>query len=144
MDPTPVRPPSLLDPQLLWAIGALIATLLLGALIFAWLDRWRKRGERNTPGATPAQQLTAFRQSYERGELSQEEYERVKAKLAPKVRQQMNLPPKPESAQATPKPGFGYGIDPRALTGSDGHNRGNLPPAAPNEPTTDLPPPVDH
>jgi hypothetical protein len=137
MDPHPVRPPSLLDPQLLWAIGALIATLLLGALIFAWLDRWRKRGERNTLGATPAEQLTAFRQSYERGELSQEEYERVRAKLAPKVRQQMNLPPKTETTDATPKPGLGYGIDPRGLTGSDGQTKGNSPPATPTEPKTD-------
>src|SRR5271154_1695457 len=93
MDPHPVRPPSLLDPQLLWAMVALVATLLLGAVIFAWLDRWRKRGDRDT--LTPVDQLTAFRQSYERGELSQQEYERIRAKLAPKVRQQVNLPPKP-------------------------------------------------
>jgi hypothetical protein len=108
MDPPPARPPSLLDPQLLWAMVALVATLLLGALIFAWLDRWRRRGNRDT--LTPVDQLTAFRQSYDRGELSQQEYERIRAKLAPKVRQQVNLPPKaanagPPAAQpATPEP----------------------------------------
>ena len=46
MDPTPTRTPTLLDPQLLWATFALIAILLLGAIIFAWLDRWRKRNKR--------------------------------------------------------------------------------------------------
>jgi hypothetical protein len=106
MDPHPARPPSLLDPQLLWAMVALVATLLLGALIFAWLDRWRRRGDRDT--LTPIDQLTSFRQSYDQGELSQEEYERIRAKLAPKVRQQVKLPPKamqsdePPSAAARP------------------------------------------
>jgi hypothetical protein len=136
METPPVRHPSLLDPQLLWAMAALIATLLLGAVIFAWLDRWRKRGgARDT--LTPTDQLTAFRQSYERGELSQEEYERVRAKLAPKLRQQVNLPPKSTTPEEKPKPAFGYGIDPRGLAGPDGLNKGDLPPAAPTEPKTD-------
>ncbi len=91
-DPLPKPPPSLLDPQLLWATFALIATLLLGALVFAWLDRWRKRPQREI--LTPADQLAAFRSSYERGELSQEEYQRIRATLAPKLRQQLDLPPK--------------------------------------------------
>jgi hypothetical protein len=116
MDPTPVRTPSLLDPQLLWAIAALVATLLVGALIFAWLDRWRKRGDRDT--LTPADQLTTFRQSYDRGEMSQEEYERIKAKLAPKVRQQYNVAPKRESGTPTSPPAASGGQnDPPAAAG---------------------------
>jgi hypothetical protein len=87
MDPPPLRNPSLFDPQLLWATGALIVTLLLGALIFAWLDRWRKRADREV--VTPADELTAFRLSYEQGELSQEEYERIRARLAPKIKRQI-------------------------------------------------------
>src|SRR5947209_3489894 len=102
MDPHPARPPSFLDPQLLWAMAALIATLLLGAIVFAWLDRWRKRGDRTI--LTPADQLTSFRQSYERGELSQGEYERIRAKLAPKLREQVNLPPRPTDGGPRPVP----------------------------------------
>ena len=112
MDPLPKPPPSLLDPQLLWAMVALITTLLLGAVIFAWLDRWRKRGDRDR--LTPTDQLTAFRQSYERGELSQEEYQRIRAKLAPRVRQQVNLPPKP----ARPNPTAG-GENPQPSESTD-------------------------
>jgi hypothetical protein len=102
MDPHPARPPTLLDPQLLWAMVALVATLLLGALIFAWLDRWRRRGERDI--LTPIDELTSFRQSYDRGELNQEEYERIRAKLAPKVRQQVKLPPKAAPTDGPPSP----------------------------------------
>jgi len=97
MDPPPLRNPSLFDPQLLWATGALITTLLLGALIFAWLDRWRKRADRAV--ITPADELTAFRLSYERGELSQEEYERIRARLAPKIKQQLGAADKPTSRE---------------------------------------------
>jgi len=97
MDPLPQTHPSLFDPRLLWATAALIATLLLGALIFAWLDRWRKRADRRD-AITPADQLTAFRLSYEQGELSQEEYERIRAKLAPKIKQQLGAADKPAAA----------------------------------------------
>ena len=104
MDPLADHPRlTLLDPQLLWATFALIATLLLGALIFAWLDRWRKRPEAGV--LTPGEQLASFRSSYERGELSQGEYERIRAKLAPKLRQQLDLPAKDvHHAERQPEP----------------------------------------
>jgi hypothetical protein len=117
MDPPPAHPPSLTDPQLLWAMFALLATLLLGALVFAWLDRWRKRPVRDI--LTPVDQLTAFRQSYDRGEMSQEEYERIRAKLAPKVRAQVNLPPtKPsDTGQSPPAASGGVPAPPDAAGG---------------------------
>jgi hypothetical protein len=100
--PAPGRGPSLLDPQLLWATFALVATLLLGALVLAWFDRLRKRPD---PAVlTPGEQLTAFRLSYERGELSQEEYERIRARLAPQLRQQLDLPAAPAKKTEAPPP----------------------------------------
>src|SRR5437762_11688400 len=92
--PPPGRGPSLLDPQLLWATCALVATLLLGALVLAWFDRLRKRSDPSV--LTPGEQLAAFRLSYERGELSQQEYERIRDRLAPRLRQQLDLPPTPD------------------------------------------------
>jgi len=101
MDPLPKPAPSLFDPQLLWATVALIVTLLLGALVFAWLDRWRKRPDREI--LTPADELNAFRLSYEQGELSQEEYERIRARLAPKIKRQFGAAENPV-AQPRPRP----------------------------------------
>ncbi|MFO0811009.1 MAG: SHOCT domain-containing protein [Gemmataceae bacterium] len=101
-DDTPDAPTSLSDPALLWTTFALIAALLIGALIIAWFDRWRKRPAEY--GMSPAEQLAAFKLSYERGELSQQEYERIKAKLGPKVRRQMNLPDRPKTTDTAPEP----------------------------------------
>jgi hypothetical protein len=100
--------PSLLDPRLLWATISLVAILLLGALVLAWFDRLRKRVDQNV--LTPGDQLAAFRLSYERGELSQEEYERIRARLSPKLRKQLDLPAAPTRRE---KPG-GSGEPPPA------------------------------
>jgi hypothetical protein len=106
--PPPAGGPSLLDPRLLWATVSLVAILLLGALVLALFDRLRKRADQNV--LTPGDQLAEFRLSYERGELSQEEYERIRAKLGPKLRQQLNLPAapirrdKPGGSQGEPPP----------------------------------------
>jgi hypothetical protein len=102
--PPPAGGPSLLDPRLLWATISLVAILLLGALVLALFDRLRKRADQSV--LTPGDQLAEFRLSYERGELSQQEYERIRAKLGPKLRQQLNLPPQgPERERAKPAPG---------------------------------------
>lgn len=62
---------------LLWG-GVLIAVLLFGAVILTKLDRWRKRmSEPEDVGDA----LTSFRLSYEDGEISEEEYKRIRARL---------------------------------------------------------------
>jgi len=97
---------SLLDPRLLWATLALVAALLIGAAVIAWADRWRKKADRGL--TSPGEQLAAFRLSYERGELSQEEYERIRARLAPKIRESgpglKGPTPKPPAPAAEPGP----------------------------------------
>ena len=71
--------PSILDPRILWLTGLLVATLLLGAMILSWLDRWRKR---QLSDDRPGDQLTSFRALYEAGEISREEYERIRSRVA--------------------------------------------------------------
>lgn len=94
---------SLTDPRVLWPTFSLVVILLLAAVVLSWFDRWRKR----TDGAlvSAADQLNAFRISYERGELSPEEYKRIKARLAPKIKQQLNVPsPAPADRPASHPP----------------------------------------
>jgi hypothetical protein len=72
---------------------SLIAVLLLGAVLVYLVDRWRKRLQSERPSA--GDQLTSFRALYERGELSREEYERIRNKLGQKLRQELDLPGRP-------------------------------------------------
>ena len=93
---------SLTDPRVLWPTFGLVVILLLAAMILSWFDRWRKRTDAAV--VSPADQLNAFRLSYERGELSPEEYKRIKAKLAPKIKEQLNVPPTPTDEPPTSEP----------------------------------------
>lgn len=63
---------------LIWG-SILVAVLVLGAIVLARLDRWRKR---MTGPEEIEDTLSAFRLSYEEGEISEEEYKRIRAKLA--------------------------------------------------------------
>ena len=65
----------------LWLVGF----LLLAALILQ-IVRVRRQRSRGL-GSTLSQQLTEFRQAYERGEMSKEEYERVHALMTGRIQQ---------------------------------------------------------
>jgi hypothetical protein len=84
--------------RLLWAGLALVVALLAGAAVLAAVDRWRRRmtGE----AATGADALAGFRLSYERGELSEEEYRRVRARLAGGPPERRPPPDPPANAAA--------------------------------------------
>ena len=121
----------------LWTTLTLVVVLLIAALVLAVVDRWRKRSamsERMSPG----DQLTHFRELYDRGELSREEFERIRALLGQRLRQDLQLPGgKPAAAPAqNPNPESANGIRPadgqRAAppTGSDGEQ----PPRPPEPP----------
>jgi hypothetical protein len=69
-----------------------VVTLLLGALVIALVDRWRKRSRQDRPDT--GDQLSHFRSLYDRGELSREEFEQIRAKLGAKLRQEMKISPK--------------------------------------------------
>jgi uncharacterized membrane protein len=68
------------EENLIFAISALAGVLLIGAVIIAKVDRWRKRqmtDSDDTPGY-----LGSFREMYEQGEISKEEYDRVLKRMA--------------------------------------------------------------
>lgn len=62
---------------LLWG-GVFIAVLLIGAVILARVNKWR---EGMTCDLNSTDSLAAFQLSYEDGELDDEEYKRIRARL---------------------------------------------------------------
>jgi hypothetical protein len=76
----------------------LAGALLLAALLIALVSRWRRRGEPSP--LTPSQQLAQFRSLYERGGLSQEEFNRLHALLGSELRQEVKLPAQPPAPRA--------------------------------------------
>ena len=90
------------DPRLFWLTLALVAVILVGALVIYWLDRWRKRSDAERLSAND--QLAQFRELYDQGQLSQEEFERIRASLAPQLRQEWDAPAAGRDPAAEPKP----------------------------------------
>lgn len=75
------------DPRTALAAGLLVAVLLAGAAALFLLDRWRRRQFADVDAAQEsAESLSSFRALYERGELSEEEYQKVRAKMAAKIK----------------------------------------------------------
>lgn len=71
------------------ASAGLVAVLMLGAVLIAWISRWHRRLERET--VTAHDQLTTFRLLYERGELSEDEYQRIRQQLLPRLREESGV-----------------------------------------------------
>jgi hypothetical protein len=78
------------DSEVLWAALPLIGALLVGAGVIYFVDRWRKKADRTQ--APAEDELTHYRVLYERGELSPEEFDRLKLLLGGRLRKELNLP----------------------------------------------------
>ena len=78
------------DPRLLWAALGLVGALLLGALLIAFADRWRKRPSEEQ--LQPRDQLAHFRTLYEDGQLSAEEFNRIRGLLTDRIMKELDLP----------------------------------------------------
>jgi hypothetical protein len=88
--------------ETLWLGLGLVGLLLVGALVIRWADRWRKREAE--PPETSDDQMTHFRQLYEKGEMSAEEFEKVRGLLGRRLREDLEVPP-PERPQNPPESG---------------------------------------
>jgi hypothetical protein len=92
------------DPRLLGAGLVLVVLLLLGALVIAWVDRWRRRPSQVR--LDPRDQLAHFRTLYEDGEISAEEFNRIRGLLTERMMKEMDVaaaPPGEPEAQALQK-----------------------------------------
>jgi hypothetical protein len=96
--------PSILDARVLIATAMLSGALLLGAMVIALVSRWRKQ-QAHVIQSTH-EQLASFRAAHERGELSREEFDRIKERLTRPLRPlPKNVAPKaPTSAVAPAAP----------------------------------------
>ena len=90
---------------LLWAALALAVIILFGVVVLVWLNHWRKRA--GLEPLTANDQLAHFRELYDQGELSQEEFERIRAALTPQLQQELGLiaAPAPPGSQGQPPSG---------------------------------------
>ena len=96
----PAPAPRLEWDGLIWTFLAMAGVIGLAWIALALVGRWRRRvGEEDTTG----DQMASFRELYERGELSQEEYDRIKDRLGRRLRQELNLP-RPEVPPQPPTP----------------------------------------
>lgn len=80
--------------NVLWVLGGSAAVVIIGIIAFAMIDRWRKRQLDET--FTPHDQLASFRVLYERGELSREEFDRIRKQLLVRMKRMTlgeKLPP---------------------------------------------------
>lgn len=91
-----------MDPRLLWATLSLIGILLFGALIIWWVDRWRKRSLESDDSS--GDQLAHFRELYDQGSLSAEEFERIRGLLGKRLREELDLSAAPPPENASPRP----------------------------------------
>lgn len=89
--------------SIVWPSLLLIGMLALGALILAWL---KKNKERQLAGISLSahDQLSAFRDSMEQGDMTDDEFKKVKALLSEKIKRQQSIAP---SAQAPLPPSTG-------------------------------------
>lgn len=75
--------------RFLWPSLGLVGALLFGAAFLYLLDRWRKRP--GSEGLTAGDQLTHFRDLFDRGLISRTEYERIRGQLASDLRRELKL-----------------------------------------------------
>jgi hypothetical protein len=84
----------------------LAAALIVGAVVIVLVGRWRKGSA--TLGPTASDQLAQYRALYERGEISEEEYKKLRSLLGGEIRKNLDVPGRPPAAddrvQAGPPP----------------------------------------
>lgn len=71
-------------PEVIWGTIGLAVALLVGALVIWLVDRWRKQNVDS--GSATAAELTDFRQMFERGEITEDEYVRLRSRVAQRVK----------------------------------------------------------
>jgi hypothetical protein len=88
--------------RLLLAAFGIVAVILVGAGVIELVKRWRKRPFQSKMSAS--EQLAQFRESYEKGQISPEEFARIRELLNERIRQEMEIAAATPEAPPEPKP----------------------------------------
>ena len=91
--------------RLILGAFAIVVIILIGAGIIEVTKRWRKRPYQSKISAS--EQLAQFRESYEKGQISPQEFERIKALLNERIRQEMEVPAPTPASPLEQKPPAG-------------------------------------
>jgi hypothetical protein len=138
----------------LWAVDGttflpvlyLAAALIVGAVLIALAQRWRRSTTSPSPGVSASDQMAEFNKLYERGAMSKEEFEKVRAKLFREIRQASDLPPvpPPTAAPAVPPaaPPADTAVQPPAPPPETARQPSEPPPAADQQPPASGPAPT--
>ncbi len=88
-------------PEIIYGGIALVGAMLVGAIAIAIADKWRKKSM--TPMQDDANELSHFRDMYEHGEITEEEYNELRRRVADKVKSaQTSLPEPPPDPTGRP------------------------------------------
>jgi hypothetical protein len=79
------------DPNFYIGMGVLVGALLLLAVVIHFVSRWQKRTAEPDAGRSSTLELTDYREMYENGEITQGEYDRIRGKLAAKMKREVGL-----------------------------------------------------
>ncbi len=79
--------------------GVLVVLFVVMLTIYFWQ---KSKEEANDPSSTPGGLMSTFRQMYEDGELTQEEYERIKNRMRAGLRGAALSSPSPKSTASEP------------------------------------------
>jgi uncharacterized membrane protein len=83
---------------IVWPLLILAAVIVVGIVLVVWMDRWRRQPIQVKE--SPAEQLAHFQALLDRGELSQQEFDRIKARLNKGL---LIEPPVPPQANGSPR-----------------------------------------
>jgi hypothetical protein len=87
--------------KIFWTIVVLIVVVIIVGGLIMFLTRWIKRS--NAAAKTFGDDRTSFKVLYERGELTEEEYQKIRARLGQKLREDLKLPAPPSTDAKSPE-----------------------------------------
>ncbi|MBA4188466.1 MAG: hypothetical protein C0467_10715 [Planctomycetaceae bacterium] len=92
------KPDPFREPEVIWGTAGIAVALLVGAFAIWLVDRWRKKA---TAQREAAEELSDFREMYQQGQITEDEYAKLRNKVAMRVREKIPKSPDGVASAAT-------------------------------------------